>query len=61
MSKVLTQLQSPNVMVVNYQKFRSLYDRVYFLEDLDSDKWNAKLTLDRMLKEDGKFTSEFRL
>ena len=50
-----------NVIVLNYKRFRSLYDRIYYLEDLESNRWNSKMTLDRMLVEDGKNMSEFRI
>ena len=36
MHKVVAQLALPNVIVLNYKRFRSLYDRLYFLEDLES-------------------------
>jgi hypothetical protein len=42
-------------------RFRSLYDNIYYLENLESSKWYSKMTLDRMLKERGDYLSEFRV
>ena len=58
---ILAELNLKNVVVLNYKRFRSLYDKIYYLENLQSAKWSSKITLDRMLVESGKNMSEFRL